>query len=204
MEEKKVLVIVDFQRDFCDKNGALYVPGAEEALKNILKYIDEHKDAIDKIVFTLDWHRHNDKSFSENGGQWPVHCLQNTEGARIPCELRDKVYEYDIPNVSIRKGDVPDHEEYGAFERVEIVDPKHIICRSYKGSDDIVFDDEHTYVLCGLAGDYCVWETFKNMMKAGLRIHVFNEGISFIGDEFGYFERYHNEMGQGQTKNTEK
>ena len=54
----KILIIVDFQKDFCEKTGSLYVPGAEIAKENILKYLDTEKP--DAVCFTLDWHTRHD------------------------------------------------------------------------------------------------------------------------------------------------
>ena len=35
----KSLIFTDFQYDFCDPNGSLYVKGVEEAKKGILEYM---------------------------------------------------------------------------------------------------------------------------------------------------------------------
>ena len=72
--KRKVLVVVDFQKDFYDKEkGSLYVPGAENCVKPICEVI--RKEKFDNIIVTLDWHGFKDRSFKENGGEWPVHCL---------------------------------------------------------------------------------------------------------------------------------
>ena len=34
-------------------------------------------------LYTSDWHRPSNASFSANGGSWPAHCLQNTKGAEL-------------------------------------------------------------------------------------------------------------------------
>ena len=44
---KETLVIVDFQNDFCNPKGSLYVNGAEEAKANLIKYLESNKDNID-------------------------------------------------------------------------------------------------------------------------------------------------------------
>ena len=56
------LVIIDFQKDFADPNGSLYVPKAEVAESNICSYIMEHHKEISDIVFTVDWHTFDDLS----------------------------------------------------------------------------------------------------------------------------------------------
>ena len=70
---KGVLVVVDFQYDFCNKKGSLYVKGAEKAKEAILNRINH--DEFNQVIFTMDWHNFYDESFEVNGGQWPVHCV---------------------------------------------------------------------------------------------------------------------------------
>lgn len=35
------------------------------------------------VVYTADWHSKTNGSFKENGGIWPAHCVENTEGAAL-------------------------------------------------------------------------------------------------------------------------
>ncbi|MDY6935406.1 MAG: hypothetical protein SVZ03_14420 [Spirochaetota bacterium] len=57
MNHKIQLLIIDAQYDFCDPNGALYVPGAQEDMKRTTSMIRKGKDKIEKIRVTLDTHR---------------------------------------------------------------------------------------------------------------------------------------------------
>ena len=90
----KILIIVDFQKDFCEKTGSLYVPGAEIAKENILKYLDTEKP--DAVCFTLDWHTRHDESFKRNGGIWPDHCIQYSEGAALDQDILRKCIDNNI------------------------------------------------------------------------------------------------------------
>ncbi|QDK83388.1 isochorismatase family protein [Spirosoma sp. KCTC 42546] len=49
-------LIIDAQYDFCDPDGALFVPGAEQDVDRIATLIKQHADQIDHIVVTLDTH----------------------------------------------------------------------------------------------------------------------------------------------------
>ena len=80
---KKVLVVVDVQKDFYHPEGALYVKGGEVLLERIAKVIPE----FDDVIFTVDWHPYNHCSFKNSGGIWPVHCVAYTEGASLPKEF---------------------------------------------------------------------------------------------------------------------
>ncbi|MCY4017836.1 MAG: cysteine hydrolase family protein [Chloroflexi bacterium] len=50
------LVLVDMQRDFVHRDGALYVPGAVEDCRRIVEWIYRHVAAISKIFVSLDSH----------------------------------------------------------------------------------------------------------------------------------------------------
>jgi len=54
---KKVhLLSIDPQNDFCDPNGALFVPGADEDMKRLAALITRLKDKLEDIHVTLDSH----------------------------------------------------------------------------------------------------------------------------------------------------
>jgi len=50
------LILVDMQRDFVHRDGALYVPGALEDCRRIVEWIYRHVAAISKIFVSLDSH----------------------------------------------------------------------------------------------------------------------------------------------------
>lgn len=55
--KKTALLIIDAQYDFCNPNGALYVPGAEKDVERIANLIALEGEHIDSIFVTLDTHR---------------------------------------------------------------------------------------------------------------------------------------------------
>ena len=78
---KKLLLVVDYQKDFVD--GALGFPGAELLDGPIAAKIDAYHAAGDDVAFTLDTHQANYLDTQE-GRRLPVpHCLMNTEGWRL-------------------------------------------------------------------------------------------------------------------------
>lgn len=186
----KILIIVDFQKDFCEKTGSLYVPGAEIAKENILKYLDTEKP--DAVCFTLDWHTRHDESFKRNGGIWPDHCIQYSEGAAIDQDILRKCIDNDILYTTFLKGDGKKVEEYGAFG-YDASDPlfnldndNELTLESYTGKSYFTFCKDNEYIICGLAGDYCVKATYDNLKKYGINVTPFYEGIAFIGEPFKY------------------
>lgn len=59
MEENKknLLLIIDPQNDFVDTEGTMYIPGAEQAVKNLCRWISINRKNIHEIVVTQDTHR---------------------------------------------------------------------------------------------------------------------------------------------------
>ena len=54
--ESVVLLIIDAQYDFCDPDGALFVPGAVQDVARLAALVERSGVGIDQIVVTLDTH----------------------------------------------------------------------------------------------------------------------------------------------------
>lgn len=173
---KKILVIVDVQRDFYSPEGALYVKGSENIPGKIADLI--HKEDFDYVVATLDWHPYNHCSFKDFGGIWPAHCVQFTSGSSLAQEIIDSLYkvrDYDM----FLKGANPDMEEYGAFIFTQGQnDGEFVIKDHFNNADEIV--------VCGIAGDYCVKNTVANILdELGIdpsKVFLWEDGIASIDD----------------------
>ena len=179
--KRKVLVVVDFQKDFYDKEkGSLYVPGAENCVKPICEAI--LKEKFDNIIVTLDWHGFKDRSFKENGGEWPVHCLNYSEGASLHPDIMKAIKDSGSYCDSFLKGNCETHEEYGAFEKSDTFD-NNVIMRNYLCDSQVLLNyiNQTDVFVCGLAGDYCVAKTFQNLEKIGFAsVKLFDAGIAYI------------------------
>lgn len=80
---KKLLVIVDMQKDFVD--GVLGTKQARKIVPNIVKKIEEWEG---DIIVTQDTHS-EDYLNTREGKYLPVpHCIQNTEGHKIVKEIK--------------------------------------------------------------------------------------------------------------------
>ena len=182
----KTLVIVDLQKDFCYRTGALYVEGAESLPTRISKRIKE--GGFDNIIITLDSHPLNHCSFVDNGGQWPKHCVKGTEGASVPQKIFDVIsnLEHKPDIVIIEKGCDSDKEEYGAFtgyNRFNNPFKYFFSCNTERDIYDMLKESEDIEVV-GIAGDYCVLNTIKEMLKFlhSEQIYVNINGVKSIDD----------------------
>ena len=178
----KTLIIIDFQKDFI--SGSLAVPNAIEAEKAIINYIKEHHNDIKDVLFTVDWHSQHHCSFKNNGGIWPVHCVQFSEGAGISDNLINTCIEFNLPINVFKKGNISDEEEYGAFEYIYTggkKDKPYIIVENHLHQFQYIYTSD--IVVCGLAGDYCVKETIKNLLKyKDFNIEILKDGVKSIDD----------------------
>lgn len=190
MKEPITLVVVDGQYDFCNPAGALYVSGAETAVEHILHFIHTH-ERLAEVIFTVDWHQARDASFIPQGGPWPPHCIGFSKGSQIDERLVQACLDREIPFRVIRKGEVIETEEYGAFQYIEKLSGGRY--RLATMTDEVICAD-HRMVICGVAGDYCVLETLRNLLNGGLSVDVFASGIASIdgGTKLNNFVREQN------------
>ena len=83
---RKVLVVVDMQKDFID--GALGFEGADRIIPGIAAKIKEYEASGDEIVYTLDTHTENYMETQE-GKNLPVpHCIKGSDGWCLCEELK--------------------------------------------------------------------------------------------------------------------
>lgn len=156
---KKVLVVVDVQKDFYHPDGALYVKGGEVLPERIAKVIPE----FDDVIFTVDWHDILHISFKRednNDGQWPVHCIKYTEGASLPLIFSPYITKINV----IEKGVNTNEEEYG-------VNPLKVynLIKNYK--------NDVTLYVTGIHALFCVKESLKNLKDFGYNVIAITDCI---------------------------
>ncbi|MCX4186636.1 isochorismatase family protein [Methylophaga sp. OBS4] len=145
------LIVVDVQNDFCP-GGALPIEHGDEIIPVLNHWID---DAVSKnipIYASRDWHPVGHISFTDRGGPWPPHCIQDTSGARFHPDLH-------LPEsaIIVTKGVRFDQDQNSAFDQTGLADElrRHNIKRLWVG---------------GLAEDVCVLATALDGRKAGFEV----------------------------------
>jgi len=175
---KRALLLVDLQNDFC-AGGTLAVPEGDSTIDVANELITRCKARGDAIVASQDWHPANHGSFASvqvtepyTQGKldglpqtwWPVHCVQNTEGAALHPLLNAK----DIDAV-FHKGENPAIDSYSAF-----FDNDH---RQETGLNTWLRGRGITeLIVMGLATDYCVRFTVLDALKLGYGVTVITDG----------------------------
>ena len=163
MEEKKALLIVDVQNDFCP-GGALAVPEGDKIVPILNKYMMIFSRKKWSIFASRDWHPRKSKHFKKFGGPWPEHCIQNTRGARLHPDLR-------LPKETIvlSKGMDPDKDSYSAFQAVDVKGTEFFELLKSSGINELFVG--------GLATDYCVKSSVLDALKYGFKVKLLIDAI---------------------------
>ncbi|HEY4277961.1 MAG TPA: nicotinamidase [Conexibacter sp.] len=145
------LLIIDLQNDFIP-GGALAVGHGDEVIGPINELASSRRFGV--VVATRDWHPANHASFVEQGGPWPVHCVQDTPGAELVSALDRKAIDA-VVNTGVGRDD----DGYSAFETGELGN----LLRA-KQVDGVT--------VVGLATDFCVFHTARDALRMGYRVTV--------------------------------
>ena len=161
------LSIVDVQIDFCP-GGALPIEHGDRVVPVLNRWIAAASEAHAPIFASRDWHPRRHLSFIESGGPWPVHCVQDTNGARFHPNL-------ELPDsaIIVTKGVRFDRDQYSAFDETGLaVELRTLnIGRVWIG---------------GLAQDVCVCATVVGARREGFETIVIEDAtlpVTLAGGE---------------------
>ncbi|SKA85396.1 nicotinamidase/pyrazinamidase [Prosthecobacter debontii] len=180
----KTLLLIDLQNDFMP-GGALAVPGGDE----IIPVVNELLPQFDLIVATQDWHPTDHGSFAINhpGREvfeqatldglpqtlWPVHCVQNTEGALFAPGLDTRR----IKRV-FTKGMDPRIDSYSG-----LYDNGH---KASTGMGEWLKTEEVTELhVAGVATDYCVKFTVLDALAEGFKVNLIARACRGVNLQMG-------------------
>jgi len=152
------LVVVDVQKDFLP-GGALAVPGGEEIIDPLNRFLDKFSRLGLPIFATRDWHPRSHCSFREKGGPWPAHCVAATPGARFAEGLR-------LPSRSVVVS--------------KASDPSRDACSGFDGTDldaRLRKAGVRRLVIGGLSTEYCVRATALGALVRGYSVSVIEDAV---------------------------
>ncbi|WP_186180013.1 bifunctional nicotinamidase/pyrazinamidase [Burkholderia gladioli] len=179
MRSDDVLLVIDVQNDFMP-GGALAVADGDA----VVPVINRLARRFEQVVITQDWHPRAHVSFAANhpgrepfstislpyGEQvlWPVHCVQDSEGAALHSEL-------DIPQARlvIRKGLDASVDSYSAFVEADRSTPTGL-------AGYLAALGAKRVWCCGLATDYCVAWSALDARAAGFEATVIEDACRAI------------------------
>ena len=157
LQQGDALLLIDVQRDFCP-GGALPIPDGDQVVPVLNRWIAVAVTQGVPIYASRDWHPVGHPSFQERGGPWPLHCLQDSEGAQFHPDL-------DLPasTVIVTKGVRFDHDQNSALDQTGLATQLHQ-------------DGIQRLWLGGLAEDVCVLATALDARQAGFQVLLIREG----------------------------
>ena len=168
-QSKQALIVVDVQNDFCP-GGTLAVAHGDEVVAPLNELIDEFLERGDPVYKSRDWHPPQTKHFQAYGGTWPVHCVQNTQGAEFHPQLKDD------PRIRVISKGLGDTDCYSAFDETDL-------------AAQLRDQGVKELVVGGLATDYCVKETVLAGIKEGFKVKAVENAMRAVDLQPGDGER---------------
>ena len=166
LKEGDCLLVIDVQNDFCP-GGALAIDDGDAVVPVMNRYIDAALKQNIPVYLSRDWHPSGHVSFTEAGGQWPPHCVQDTHGAQFHPDLK-------VPETAmvVTKGVRFDKDQNSAFDETGLA---HKLNR----------DGIRRVVVGGLALDVCVLATVQDAFSEGFSAVVSLSGTRPVTPEGG-------------------
>lgn len=173
---KKLLVVVDYQKDFVD--GSLGFSGAELLDAPIAAKIAAYHAAGDDVVFTFDTHAPGYLNTQEGRRLPAVHCVRGSEGwelygetAKAACENDLRFEKPTFPSLAL--GEWLKGQDYGRIELVGLVSnicvlSNAVIAKAALPEAEIVVD-----AACTASFDPALHEKCLDVL-AGLQVTVTN------------------------------
>lgn len=178
LNKSTALIMVDPQYCFMP-GGSLPVTDGDQVVSVLKSYAQKITKAGGWIVASRDWHPQDHVSFKSNGGIWPDHCVQNTDGAKFHADLQDVLKQKNTWVVS--KGVKADDDAYSAFQNTGL--ETQLRAKGVK-----------TVLIGGLATDYCVKSTALDAIKNGFKVYLLNDASKGVEWKAGDIERSVKEM----------
>ncbi|REJ37606.1 MAG: bifunctional nicotinamidase/pyrazinamidase [Bacillota bacterium] len=180
------LIIVDVQNDFCP-GGALAVPQGDQVVPVLNRWIEEfHRRGL-PVVYTQDWHPQGHCSFRDQGGPWPVHCVQDTPGAAFHPDLL-------VKGEIFRKAYLPEPDAYSGMEARRVQDGR--LQEDQPLPRWLREQGVRRVLVGGLATDYCVRATVLDALREGFQVVVLRDGVRAVDVQPGDGERALREMAE--------
>ena len=173
------LIVVDVQNDFADPAGSLSVREGHLIVPVVNAEISKAVAGGTSVLYTQDWHPEHTPHFAQDGGIWPVHCVQGSWGSAFHPDL-------DVESGQVVHKGVDGRDGYSAFS---VRDPESGEVDDTVLHEMLQEDGTERLVICGLATDYCVLETVLDARMRGYPVQVIGSGTRPVDREPGDGER---------------
>lgn len=166
LKKSDALLIVDLQNDFLP-GGSLAVQDGDEIIPAVNTYISRFTRQNLPVFASRDYHPKDHCSFTEQGGTWPPHCVSGTRGASFAEALH-------LPEkaIIISKATSQDRDAYSALDGTKL-------------KEKLLSLKVQRVFVCGLATDYCVYASVKDLLKEKFDTVLLIDGIKGVNLNLG-------------------
>lgn len=165
----KLLLVIDMQKDFVDKDGVLYFPGAQGVVPLVVEKIQEYRSEGLPIVATRDWHAPDDLEFQ----RFPPHCLAGSAGAQFTQGVEEALSGYE-------KLHILNKTRYSAFFNTEL--------------DSLLAELQPEMVeVVGVVTNICVLHTVEELRNRDIPVRVVEAAVDSFDKEAHVFALKHME-----------
>jgi nicotinamidase/pyrazinamidase len=194
---------VDTQRDFILPGGRLCIAGTERIIPALKAMTELARRPGIRMVATTDRHFAGDPELERNGGKYPDHCMDGTDGQlkieatapRHPLLVEDRV--------------LSEAEWASAIGwRGELIFEKQLF-DAFAGNRNTaailraILKDYTDVVVYGVYTEVCVAEAVRGLQQFRKRLHLVTDATADIGDEGPSFRQRWREEGIELTTVTE-
>jgi nicotinamidase/pyrazinamidase len=166
MHEGDGLLVIDVQIDFCP-GGRLAIEEGDRIVPVLNEWIKAAVARGIPVYASRDWHPRRHPSFTDEGGQWPPHCIEDSPGAAFHPDLQ-------LPEtaVLITKGVRFDQDQNSVFDETGFAVQlrRDGISRLWVG---------------GLAMDVCVLASVLDARQEGFAVKVIRDATRPVTMEGG-------------------
>jgi nicotinamidase/pyrazinamidase len=166
LEEGDGLLLVDVQKDFC-AGGRLAIDDGDLVVPVLNRWMGYAREKRIPIYASRDWHPVGHISFKEQGGRWPPHCIQDSEGAEFHANL---TLGPDV--VIITKGVRFDQDQNSVFDQTGF-------------AEQLRRDKVKRLWIGGLALDVCVKASVLDALEEGFEVFVLKEATRPVTSQSG-------------------
>jgi len=171
---------VDTQKDFCQKNGKLYIKGAESIYPTLAKVTNAARVQDMVVVNTADFHTPDDIELSKTPdfiNTFPEHCMVGTEGCNFIDETNFHKFGCDPYYISNYDEEL-DKEELMKCRNIIIYKNKFDVFEGNKNTEAIIKElNPKMIMVYGVATNVCVNAAVIGLATRGHKVTVIGNAI---------------------------
>lgn len=167
---KRFVIVIDTQSDFMHAHGALAVAGAEAIIPAAKAFLSGLRpEETEGVLFTFDTHDPQPFAASEEGKEFPLHCVRGSDGWQNV--LEPSLVDGEIPVWRLEKG-VFDMWKEPDVEIRSARDPALPPIGRDAFFDELLGRRVREMTVIGVAADYCVKWALDGLVVRGFSVTV--------------------------------